>query len=159
MILFRCRRRRLMIWRTVYTFGRSSLCLVGCDFLQTIIRSDGVQTINTWLGLQKQQQFERQFLQTCQAQRGNTNADIRQRVILEYPCQGNMFVMSGKEQSSHCLYAIGIRDAGYPERFAYSCLGEVMERVHMTQVGGKLENRFHRRLSLNVYFLLQWKKK
>ena len=47
-----------------------------------------------------------------------------------------MFVMAGKEQSAHCLYSIGIRDAGYPERFAYACLGEVMERVHMTQVGG-----------------------
>lgn len=82
---------------------------------------------------QEKQQFERQFLQTCQAQRGRSNTDFKTRVILEYPCQGHMFVKAGKDVSAHCLYAIGIRDAGYSERLAYQCLGEVTERVHMTQ--------------------------
>merc|ERR1712194_384773 len=52
---------------------------------------------------------------------------------LKNGCQGNMFVKAGSGPSSHCLYGIGIRDPTYPERLAYQCLHEVMERVHMTQ--------------------------
>ncbi|CAD7952142.1 unnamed protein product, partial [Amoebophrya sp. A120] len=89
--------------------------------------------VDSKIASQEKQQFERQFLQSCQQQRGITNAEFKTRVILEYPCQGNMFVMAGNGVSSHCLYAIGIRDAGYPERLAYACLNEVLERVHVTQ--------------------------
>ncbi|CAD7923073.1 unnamed protein product [Amoebophrya sp. A25] len=89
--------------------------------------------VDSKMASQEKQQFERQFLQACQAQRGITNPDFRTRTTLEYPCQGNMFVMAGRDLSSHCLYSIGIRDSAYPERLAYACLGEVLERVHMTQ--------------------------
>mmetsp|Transcript_2110 Transcript_2110/g.4900 ORF Transcript_2110/g.4900 Transcript_2110/m.4900 type:complete len:237 (-) Transcript_2110:441-1151(-) len=89
--------------------------------------------VDSKIASQEKQQFERQFLQACQQQRGITNPEFRSRVILEYPCQGNLFVMAGRDLSAHCLYAVGIRDAGYPERLAYACLTEVLERVHITQ--------------------------
>ena len=40
----------------------------------------------------------------------------------------------GTDVSKHCLYALGVRDAGYADGYAYQCLAEVIERVHQTQV-------------------------
>lgn len=89
--------------------------------------------VDSKMASQEKQQLERQFLQTCQQQRGSVSAEMRERVILEYPCQGNMFIRAGSDLSRNCLYACGIRDPGYPDRVAYQCLAEVQERVHMTQ--------------------------
>lgn len=89
--------------------------------------------VDSKMSSQEKQQYERQFLQTTQAQRGQSNPEFKTRVILEYPCQGSMFVKVGSGPSAQCLYTLGIRDPGYPERLAYNCLNEVMERVHMTQ--------------------------
>lgn len=85
------------------------------------------------LAAQEKQQLERQFLQTCQQQRGSVNPEFKSKVRLEYPCSGNLFVKSGSEMSKHCLFACGVKDESYPDRLAYSCLQEVVERVHMTQ--------------------------
>ncbi len=51
-----------------------------------------------------------------------------------YPCSGNLYVRGGTDVSKHCLYALGVRDAGYADGYAYQCLAEVIERVHQTQV-------------------------
>lgn len=112
--------------------GQERVCFVGVARV-----SDGALLasvfVDSKMASQEKQQLERQFLQRCQAQRASVNPDFKAKDMLEYPCQGNLFVQGGSGVSKHCLYAVGVRDPGYPDTLAYKCLIEVMERVHQTQ--------------------------
>lgn len=78
----------------------------------------------------QKKQLEKQFLEICNQERQTQNTNFRTKLTLEYPCSGFLYCQTGIGPSKSILFALGLKDRGYPDAFANRVITEIIEQTN-----------------------------